>query len=178
MEKTFFNNWESLGRTLIIGILAYVLLIAMLRLSGKRTLSELKEFDFIVSVALGSTVSTVILDKNISLSDGVLALGLLILLQFVVAKWSHRSKKFQQVASSSPSLIFYKGQFLRESMRKERIMEHEVRSVIRSQGLDDIRQVAAVVLEPNGQFSVVKSGNNQDEQSSIYKVKSTKNDNF
>ena len=54
----FFDNWESIGITFSVGLLAYFSLIAMLRISGKRTLSQMKEFDFIVTVALGSTLAT------------------------------------------------------------------------------------------------------------------------
>ena len=57
-ENIFFDNWESIGRTFSVGLLAYFSLIAMLRISGKRTLSQMKEFDFIVTVALGSTLAT------------------------------------------------------------------------------------------------------------------------
>ena len=74
MEKIFFDNWESVSRTLIIGVIAYVALIFMLRISGKRTLSQMKEFDFIVTVALGSTLATVLLSKDVTLASGTLAM--------------------------------------------------------------------------------------------------------
>lgn len=171
MEKVFFNNWESLQRTAIIGILAYTALILMLRISGKRTLSQMKEFDFIVTVALGSTLATVLLNKNVSLADGVLALGLLILLQYVLAATSVRSRTFAGMISSDPSLIFFNGRFLEKALRKERVAETEVRSILRSQGIADLEEVHAVVMESNGQFSVVKKGALSDPGSSLYGVK-------
>lgn len=178
MENALFNNWESLMRILIVGILVYASMIVMLRISGKRTLSQMKEFDFIVSVALGSTLSAVILDKTISLMEGVLTIAILILLQMLIAKLSLRSKKFQHLTSSSPSLVFYKGRFLKESMKRERLMEDEIRSVIRSQGIAHLSEVAAVILEPNGQFAVVKEGDPNNPQSSIYSVQPTQNNNY
>ncbi|GGH03978.1 DUF421 domain-containing protein [Parapedobacter pyrenivorans] len=178
MENILFNNWQALLRILIIGVFAYVIMIAILRISGKRTLSQMKEFDFIVSVALGSALSAVILDKTIALIEGVLAILVLVLLQMLVARLSLKSKKFQQLSSSSPSLLFYNGQFLPESMKKERLLEEEVRSVIRSQGIAHLSEVKAVVMEPNGQFSVVKEGNTSDPQTSIYLVQPTRGDNY
>src|SRR5690606_38794723 len=97
MENTLFENWESLMGVLIVSILVYASMIAMLRISGKRTLSQMKEFDFIISVALGSTLSAVILDKTISLAEGVLTIAILILLQMLIAKMSLRSEKFQNL---------------------------------------------------------------------------------
>ncbi|MFC8586714.1 hypothetical protein ACFUGD_19535 [Streptomyces sp. NPDC057217] len=58
----------------------------MVRLSGKRTLTKMNAFDLVVTVALGSTLSTVLLDRGVSLTEGVLALALPAFLQFVNAK--------------------------------------------------------------------------------------------
>lgn len=170
MEDFLFTNWQGLLRIVIVGVLAYIIMIVILRISGKRTLSQMKELDFIVSVALGSTLSAMILDKTIPLSEGALAIVLLVFLQMLAARLSLRSKKFQQLSSSSPTLIFYEGRFLRETMKKERLMEEEVRSVIRGEGIAQLSEVKAVILEPNGQFSVVRGGDPQDAQTSIYGI--------
>lgn len=95
MNNIFFDSWDSILRTLVITILAYVALIILLRISGKRTLSKMNAFDFIVTIALGSTLATVLLNKSVSLADGVLALFLLIGLQFLITFFSVRSKSFK-----------------------------------------------------------------------------------
>ena len=100
MDKIFFENWDSIFRTLIIGVFAYPALILMLRISGKRTLSQMREFDFIVTVALGSTLATVLLSKDVTLSSGIAALALLIFLQYILAATSVRSKRFSNLISS------------------------------------------------------------------------------
>lgn len=171
MENIFFDNWASIGRTLSVGLLAYFSLIIMLRISGKRTLSQMKEFDFIVTVALGSTLATVLLSKDVALADGVLALALLISLQYILATLSVKSKKFSKTISSEPTLIFYKGGFLGEALKKERVTEAEVRSILRSSGVTSIRQVEAVVMESNGQFTVVREGSLSNEDSPLSNVK-------
>ena len=78
MDQIFFNNWQSLGRTFIITILGYILMIFFLRISGKRTLSKMNAFDFIVTIALGSSLATVALNKNVPLAEGALVFFLLI----------------------------------------------------------------------------------------------------
>jgi len=82
IEHIFFNDWATLLRTLIIGVLAYVSLIFFLRISGKRTLSKMNAFDFVVTVALGSTLATVLLSKGVALAEGSLGFALLVALQF------------------------------------------------------------------------------------------------
>ena len=144
----------------------------MLRISGKRrTLSQMKEFDFIVTVALGSTLATVLLSKDVALADGVLALEILISLQYILASLSVRSKKFSQLINSDPTLIFYKGSFLESALRKERVTEAELRSILRSSGVTLINQIEAVVMESNGQFTAVKEGSLSNEDSPLSNVK-------
>lgn len=172
MDKILFDNWESVFRTLIIGVIAYLALILMLKISGKRTLSQMKEFDFIVTVALGSTLATVLLSKDVTLASGTLAMALLILLQYILAAASVRSTRFARFISSEPTLLFYDGAFLERALRKERVTRDEVRSVLRSQQISSLKEVKAVVMESNGQLSVVKNGSPEDPNSSLFNVQS------
>jgi hypothetical protein len=78
LEAIFFSGWDGLLRTLVVGVLAYVVLVGFLRLSGKRTLSKMNAFDLVVTVALGSTLATILLSKDVALAEGALAFALLI----------------------------------------------------------------------------------------------------
>ncbi len=82
-----FSGWDSLLRTLVVGVLAYVVLVVLLRVSGKRTLSKMNAFDLVVTVALGSTLATALLARDVALAEGVLPFALLIGLQIAVT-WS------------------------------------------------------------------------------------------
>ena len=151
----FFESWSGLGRVLIVGVLAYVALVFLLRVSGKRTLSKLNTFDLIVTVALGSTFATILLSKDVALAEGVLALALLILLQFVITWFSVRSEAVQRVVKAEPALLLRRGEFLHGAMKRERVTEEEIRAVVREQGTGSLEEVDAVVLETDGSFSVL-----------------------
>ena len=73
----FFTHWFDLARVLIVGVSAYAALVFLLRISGKRTLSKMNAFDLVVTVALGSTLATILLSKDVALAEGLLALALL-----------------------------------------------------------------------------------------------------
>ena len=96
MTKLFFDSWESILRTGVTTILAYSCRILLLRISGKRTLSKMNAFDFIVTIALGSILATVLLNKSVALADGVLAFLLLIFLQYIITWLSVRYKTVSQ----------------------------------------------------------------------------------
>ncbi|KEO75357.1 DUF421 domain-containing protein [Anditalea andensis] len=155
MDYMFFDTWESLLRTFIITVLAYFSLILMLRLSGKRTLSKMNAFDFTVTVALGSTLAAVSLNKEIPLADGALALGLLISLQFFITWLSVRINFVKSIITSTPSLILYKGEMLDRALRRERITSEEVLAKAREQGYSALIEIDAMILETTGEITIV-----------------------
>lgn len=148
---------DSFIRIVTVGFLAYIGLIIFLRISGKRTLTKLNAFDLVVTVALGSTLATILLDSNISLLEGLTAFALLILLQYVITFLSVHSNWFNNVIKSEPRLLFLNGQFLRSAMKKERIKEIEILQAIRNSGSGSTEKVTAVVLETDGSLSVISS---------------------
>ncbi len=108
----FFDSWSGLGRVLIVGVFAYGALVLILRVSGKRTLSKMNAFDFVVTIALGSTLATILLSKDVALAEGLLALALLIGLQFVITWLSVRSPTVNRLVKAEPALLFHRGHFL------------------------------------------------------------------
>jgi len=152
----FFDDWSGIIRILIVGVLAYIALIIFLRVSGKRTLSKWNAFDFVVTIALGSTLASVIISKDVVLIEGVIAFALLIGLQFVITRLSVRFDFIKNVVKAEPTLLFDKGEFLPEAMRRQRVAESEIRAAIRSKGFASIEEIEAVVLETDGTFSVIK----------------------
>ena len=154
----FFDDWAGLGRTLVVGTLAYAALVLLLRISGKRTLTKLNAFDLVVTVALGSTLATVLLSKDVALAEGVLALALLICLQLVIAWSSVRWPAFQRVIKAEPRLLLHRGRFLEDAMRAERITREEILAALRAAGVAEAKEVAAAVLETDGSISVIAKG--------------------
>jgi len=158
LEQILFSGWESLLRTLVVGVLAYFVLVVFLRISGKRTLTKLNAFDLVVTVALGSTLATVLLTKDVSLADGALAFALLIGLQFVVTWSSVRARWVRQVVTGEPLMLLYRDEFLPAALRRARVTEDEVRAAVRSAGLAFMDEAEAVVLETDGSLSVLRRG--------------------
>lgn len=162
MDKIFFDSWDSIVRTLVISVLAYVLLVILLRVSGKRTLSKMNAFDFIVTIALGSTLATVLLNKDVALADGVLAFTLLISFQYLITYLSARSNKVSKLVKSSPTLLVYRGKMLEAAMKKERIAKDEIFAIVREKGFDDLECIDAIVLETDGTLTVIKKVKDMD----------------
>ena len=151
----FFDGWYGLARVLIAGVCAYVALVALLRVSGKRTLSKMNAFDLIVTVALGSTLATLILSKDIAILEGLLAFALLVVLQLAVTWSAVRWPAVQRVVKSEPRLLFRDGKFLEGAMRGERVTHEEAEAAMRESGLGSTAEVSAMILETDGSISVI-----------------------
>ncbi|TVQ15093.1 MAG: DUF421 domain-containing protein [Leptolyngbya sp. DLM2.Bin27] len=126
-----------------------------LRLSGKRTLSKWNAFDFVVTVAFGSILAMAVIDTDVSLWQGVLGLGLLVAWQFLLTWLSVRSRPIQQWLKGHPTLLLWQGELKPDAMRSERVTAGEIRAAVRSNGGSALEQVAAIVLETDGTFSVI-----------------------
>ncbi len=150
-----FDNWFGLLRVLIVGSLAYLTLVLLLRTSGKRTLAKMNAFDFVVTVALGSTLATVLLSNSVALAEGILAFCLLTGMQYLITWLSVRSPTVRRLVKSEPGLLFHNGDFLFDTMKRERVTEDEVLAAMRQQGKGSLGKVGAVVLETDGTFSII-----------------------
>ena len=153
----FFDGWGPLMRTLVVGALAYVALVVLLRVSGKRTLSKMNAFDLVVTVALGSTLASVLTSRDIALAQGIVAFALLIGLQLVITWSSVRAPWVGGLVKAEPRLLARHGVLLRDAMRRERVTEDEVRAAVRGAGIDGLEEIDAVILETDGSVSVVRS---------------------
>lgn len=151
----FSITLDSFIRIVSVGVLAYIGLIVFLRASGKRTLTKLNAFDLVVTVALGSTLATILLSKDVSLLEGLTAFALLILMQYTLTFFAVRWKGFSKFIKSEPKLLYLDGSFLQEAMKKERINEVEILQAVRNQGTGSMEKVKAVVLETDGSLSII-----------------------
>lgn len=149
-------NLSEVIRISLVSLLYFISLIIILRISGKRTLSKMNAFDFVVTIALGSIFATIILDSSISLMSGLTAIVSLIFYQYIITFLSVRFKKFKNITKSKPSLLYYNGQFFDDSLKKERIALDELKQAVRNSGFASIEDITAIVLETNGTLSIIE----------------------
>lgn len=158
MEHLIFDSWHTLARAAASTALAYVAMLLLLRGFGKRTLSKMNAFDFIVTIALGSSLASVALTKSISLTEGVVAFIVLMGMQYLITWLSVRVRWVKKTVTSKPALLLYKGELLQQNMKKERVTFEEMEVAMRENGMLALEQVHSIVLESTGELSVVQMG--------------------
>lgn len=167
----FFEGWYAVLQVFVTSLVAYTIFIVLLRVSGKRTLSKWNAFDFIVTIALGSILASVILSKDVVIIEGVLASGLLIGFQFIITWLSVRVDWIKDLIKAKPTLLYNKDKYLFDKMKNQRVTKGEILAAIRASSIGSLEKVEAVVLETDGSFSVIEKSENGDSNSALEDVK-------
>lgn len=151
----FFDGWMPVGRVVVVGVAMYVALVVLLRLSGSRTLSTMNAFDFIVTVAIGSVFGRALTAKGVALVEALVAFVLLIVLQYAVAWAQQRWPHINDVVTNPPRLLYFRGRFLEDELRRSRVSRDSMDAAVRKHDLGSLREVDAIVLESSGELSVI-----------------------
>ena len=152
------SNWlgtsvEEMWLVVVSTIAILVAAITVIRIVGLRSLSKMSSFDFVVTVALGSTVATVAATST-SLWAGALAFITLLSAQWLVARL-RRHARFSAIVDNEPRLLMVGSNFVDSNLRTTRVTHDDVFAKLREANVTDLSQVLAVVLETTGDTSVL-----------------------
>lgn len=157
LQNIFFSGWDPIVRTAISTVCTYIALIALIRMAGSRALAKWYAFDLIVTVALGSSFASGLLSDKTTIAQAVAGFVLLIVLQITVSWGVLHWSALRVVVNPRPALILRNGEFVDASMRRQRVGEADVRAAVRAHGFSTLEQIAAVILEADGTFSVIEN---------------------
>lgn len=154
--KLWFSQWDRIEAVAISAALLFLVVVVLMRLLGKRTTSRMNNFDWIVTVAMGSLVASGVLSKTVSLSDTLAAMLVLGLCQWTITALILRSPRFARLVKPTPRLVVQDGTLIRAALRKERVTTDELFSRLRQQGFTTLSEVKWAILETDGQFTIIR----------------------
>lgn len=150
-----FDGWASIGRIAFLAVASYVLLIAALRLAGAQALGKMSAYNLVITIALGSIVATVPLGTGVTLADGLTVIVIFLGLQRLLRRVLKMRPRWQRIAKNEPRIVVWDGVQLDEEMRVVDVTANEVRAAVRKAGYGTLDDVHAVVLENDGEWSVI-----------------------
>lgn len=107
MEEAFEFTIDELLQISLSALIIYVLVIFYIRILGKRSTSELNNFDWIVTVSVGSIVASTIILKDISVVEGGLSIFIMTTLQYLLIKIMFKSEQVRELVKSTPQLLLF-----------------------------------------------------------------------
>ncbi len=143
--------WEFITR----GLIVYVVLLVMVRVTGKRTVGQFTPFDLLVVMLLSESVSNSLSGGDESLPGGLIVAATLVTLDVLIAVATSRSKKVDAVMQGQPVLIARDGVIYKDVLKRERVPEADVEKALRSADcqIEDLRMA---ILEADGNISILK----------------------
>ncbi|GEB72608.1 hypothetical protein PC2016_3541 [Pseudoalteromonas carrageenovora] len=159
----FFESWSEIARIVTTTLIIYPFLILATHILGKRSFAKMNNFDWIITVAAGSILGSAILLKDVVIVEVLVAVSLLLFLQYLLTWISAHFSTFDKVVKTSPQLVFFDGEYLEAAMKDTRLTSTEVEASVRKAGFGDLSTVMAVVFEADGELSIVPKSKNYDQ---------------
>lgn len=156
MADAYLVDARTALGVVVAAALFYAYLLALLRITGNRTLANLRAFDVVVTVAIGTLLGSTVLGSDVPLAKGIVAVTTLVLLQVGVAWATARSPRLHQALMSPPRIVLQRGRDPSRSLRGANLAPEDVRVAMRAEGLLDEAEAHAVVLEPTGDLHVLR----------------------
>jgi uncharacterized membrane protein YcaP (DUF421 family) len=148
-----FTPWSTVGWIALSGLVMLVIVVALIRLTGLRSLAKMSSFDFTVTVAIGSILGSVVVSSS-SIAQGALAVASLLAVQWGIAQFRRRSVG-SQLVDNTPILLVRDGEFIEEALTGARVTHSDVYAKLRQSNVHRMDRVIAVVLETTGDISVI-----------------------
>ena len=142
--------FASCVRTTVV----YLVLIAAVRLMGKRQIGQLEPSEFVVTMLAANLATLPIEDPDFPLSTGLAAIVTVLALELVLSLVSMRSIRFRKLLCGKPVILIENGKILRENLRRTRVTLDELTEHLRQKDVLDLESVQFAILETNGSLSV------------------------
>jgi uncharacterized membrane protein YcaP (DUF421 family) len=148
------SAWDIIVRTAAV----YGVVLIGLRLSGKREIGQMTVFDLVVLLLIANAVQNAMVGPDTSLTGGVLAAAVLLVLNVVVARLRLRWPRLRRLVEGSPTLLVLHGELIPDHLRREGVDQETLEAALREHGVANLSDVEMVVLEIDGSISVVPAG--------------------
>lgn len=146
--------WEFMLRAAIV----YIVLLVLVRLSGKHTVGELSVFDLLVVIVVGTSLRTSMVGNDKSLPGGLLVVVALLVVDFVVAWFASHFRRVDRIVQGRPVLLARDGVLFDDVLKRSKIPRSSFDTVLRAHGCRGIEAVEQAILEPGGSITIRKRG--------------------
>jgi uncharacterized membrane protein YcaP (DUF421 family) len=148
IREIFVHTYKSL--------LLFGLSLILIRFMGKRTLAQLSPFDLIVIIIMGSAIAIPLEDDKISVSNGVIPVIIMSLLNYLLSVFITKNRKIENALQGTSTVLVKNGEVLLKNMKKERITMADLMILLREKEITNINEIQEASIEPNGKMSVLK----------------------
>lgn len=144
--------WDLMVR----GIVVYLFLIALLRITGKRQVGQLAPFDLVLLLVLSNAVQNSMNGGDNSLIGGIISAVTLVSINYCVGLATFHSKRLEAIVEGRPEILIHNGKIYEDVVARAKLTHHELLAAMRQQGCDRFDEIHSAILENNGSISIVR----------------------
>jgi uncharacterized membrane protein YcaP (DUF421 family) len=167
-QCVFFHTWADIGRVALATTIIFLLMVVLLRVVGQQALAKMSGFDMVSTVTLGSVTATVALTHGITVSEGAAVLATVLVLQETIRWLQSRYLPVHHLVREPPRVVVWDGQLLEDRLQATNVSADEIRAAVRKAGLRSLSEVQVVVLENDGEWSVVAKSDTPTDESALF----------
>lgn len=136
-------------------LLVYFIMILLLRVFGKRELAQLNPIDFVLLLLISEAVQNAIIGDDTSLSGGVIGVGTLLGINYLMARLKFRVPKIEEIVEGTSKVLIENGKPVKNKMLSELMTEDDLEVIAHEEGLENAEEIDKLILDPNGTFLVI-----------------------
>lgn len=147
---------DLLFRGLLLTVMAMVWVVLLVRINGLRSFSKMTNFDFVMTVAVGSLLASASQTTNwTAFIQAMIAMAALFIVQSVTAKLRRKSDKIEAIMQNTPIILMRNGEVIDGALEETRVARSDLLAKLREANVLNLNEVRAVVLETTGDISVL-----------------------
>ncbi len=145
--------------TFIRAIILYIIVLIVMRLMGKREISQLQPFELAISIMIADLASIPMTEPGIPITNGIIPILGLLVMHLLISFINIKSLRAREIVCGKPSILIYRGKIDERVLRKERFTINELQERLRGNNVVNIGDVEYAILETSGQVTVIQKPN-------------------
>ena len=145
--------------TFFRAIVLYIIVLAVMRLMGKREIGQLQPFELAISIMIADLAATPMAESGVPITNGIMPILGLLVMHLIISMINIKSTKARQIICGKPSLLIFRGKIDQKVLKKERFTINELEERLRDNNIFNIGDVEYAILETSGQVTVIPKPN-------------------
>lgn len=145
--------------TFFRAIVLYILVLAVMRLMGKREIGQMQPFELAISIMIADLAATPMAETGVPITNGIMPILGLLMMHLIISMINIKSTKAREIVCGKPTILIYRGKIDQKALKKERFTINELEERLRDNSIFNIGDVEYAILETSGQVTVIPKPN-------------------
>lgn len=155
MEMIYKVDFVEVVEVIIRSLLSLATLFIATKIIGKKQVSELSLFDYVIGISIGNFSAEISLSNDIQYVNAFVAVMVFGIISYLVSLWSLKSMRMRRFFLGKPTMLIQEGHIIRKNLKKVRMNVNELLQQCRTNGNFDLNEIEYAIMESNGQISIL-----------------------